>query len=290
MRNKPTAAPTSYADRPTTKPPAWHALVAWDMLFNGLSTGLFLTAALGELAAPAVFEAVTDAAYPVALCFLLLDLLFLVLDLGDPWRFHHMLRVFKPSSPMSLGTWSLAAYSLPLSVIVATELLPSEWTAAAWVRKAAVVAGLLPALASAVYKGVLISTNAQPGWRDARWMGAYLTTSAFALGCAEMLALSVLTGHGDAVTALRPGFELLLALNAVVLALLVGNVRIVLARVYSRRKLWLVGTACVGGTVALPMALVPLGGAPVILAAVLSLLLGSLAARFVIVAMPHAPA
>ena len=45
----------------------------------------------------------------------------LVLDLGDPLRFHHMLRVFKPSSPMSLGTWSLAAYSLPLTLIVAIE-------------------------------------------------------------------------------------------------------------------------------------------------------------------------
>ena len=32
------------------------------------------------------------------------DLLFLVLDLGDPLRFHYMLRVFKPSAPMSLGT------------------------------------------------------------------------------------------------------------------------------------------------------------------------------------------
>ena len=58
---------------------------------------------------------------------LLIDLALLVLDLGDPLRFHHMLRVFKPSSPMSLGTWSLTIYSLPLTVIVATELLPGEW-------------------------------------------------------------------------------------------------------------------------------------------------------------------
>ena len=45
----------------------------------------------------------------------------LVLDLGDPLRFHHMLRVFKPSSPMSLGTWSLTVYSLPLTLIVAMK-------------------------------------------------------------------------------------------------------------------------------------------------------------------------
>jgi hypothetical protein len=58
-----------------------------------------------------------------------------------------------------------------------------------WARKLAVVLGLLPALGSAIYKGVLLSTNAQPGWRDARWLGGYLTNSALLLGCAELLAL-----------------------------------------------------------------------------------------------------
>ncbi len=27
---------------------------------------------------------------------------------------------------------------------------------------------------SAAYKGVLLSTNARPGWKDARWLGGYL--------------------------------------------------------------------------------------------------------------------
>ncbi|MBV8234785.1 MAG: hypothetical protein JO075_03690, partial [Acidimicrobiia bacterium] len=41
-----------YAAGQVTKAPAWHGLVAWDMLFNNLTTGLFLVAVLGELAAP----------------------------------------------------------------------------------------------------------------------------------------------------------------------------------------------------------------------------------------------
>src|SRR4051794_21303098 len=100
------AANPGYTTRPVTKAPHWGGLVAWDMLLNNLATGLFLVAALGELAAPRVFTAVATAAYPLALGLLLLDLLLLVLDLGDPWRFHHMLRVFKPSSPMSFGVWA----------------------------------------------------------------------------------------------------------------------------------------------------------------------------------------
>ena len=49
---------------------------------------------VGELAVPEAFTAVATAAYPIALVFLLVDLLLLVAELGDPLRFHHMLRVF----------------------------------------------------------------------------------------------------------------------------------------------------------------------------------------------------
>src|SRR5207249_6615868 len=135
-------------------------LVVLDVLFNNLATGLFLVSAFGELAAPAAFTAAAARAYPVALALLSADLALLVLDLGDPLRFHHMLRVFKPSSPMSLGTWCLTIYSLPLTVAAALSLLSDAGTME-WARKLAVVLGLVPALGSAVYKGVLLSTNAR---------------------------------------------------------------------------------------------------------------------------------
>src|SRR5215510_3560180 len=138
--------PGGYASRPLTHAPAWHGLVAWDLLFNGITTGLFLTAAITELAAPHVFTPVAGVAYVVALVFLVVDLTSLVFDLGDPLRFHHMLRVLKPGSPMSVGTWCLTLYSLPLTVAAATHLLPSGRTGLEAVRHVAIIAGLLPAL------------------------------------------------------------------------------------------------------------------------------------------------
>src|SRR5499433_1440310 len=191
MRTDAKLQTSTYATEPVTKAPAWHGLVAWDMLFNGLATGLFLVAAISELVAPERFAAVAKAAYPVALLLLLVDLLCLVLDLGDPLRFHHMLRVFKPSAPMSLGTWCLTIFAVPLTVAAAISLVPVQWTTLETIRKIAVLIALLPALGSAVYKGVLLSTNSQPGWKNARWLGGYLTNSAFMLGCAEMLVLSL---------------------------------------------------------------------------------------------------
>src|ERR1700685_1658828 len=148
-----------YADMPVTKVPGWHGIIAWDALLNGMATGLFLAAAVSELAAPAVFMRVAKVAYPVALVLLLVDLGLLVLDLGDPLRFHHMLRVFKPSSPMSLGTWCLTIFSLPLTAAATLSLLAELGWDFEWARLLAVVVGLLPGFGSAAYKGGLVRTK-----------------------------------------------------------------------------------------------------------------------------------
>jgi hypothetical protein len=278
-----------YAAAPITKAPDWHSLVAFDLLLNNLTTGLFLTQALGELAAPEVFRPLAPGAYPIALAFLIADLLCLVLDLGDPLRFHHMLRVFKPTSPMSLGTWSLTIYSLPLTVVAALSLLPGESPALEWTRKIAIILGLLPALGSAAYKGVLLSTNAQPGWRDARWLGGYLTNSALMLGCAELLALSALRGQENATDMLRAALTLLLLLNAVFFLVLLVDLLPAIERIFVPRQLWYLGLVTLGGGMVAPFALLLVGrSTAVLLAAVLLLLLGCLAIRFVIIKIPHA--
>jgi Ni/Fe-hydrogenase subunit HybB-like protein len=274
---------TGYSAGPVTKVPNWHGLVVWDILFNNLTTGLFLVAALSELAAPEVFAPVARIAYPLALIFLVIDLVCLVLDLGDPWRFHHMLRVFKPSSPMSLGTWCLTIYSMPLTVAAALSLIPEDGLALEWTRKFALVLGLLPALGSAIYKGVLLSTNAQPGWRDARWLGGYLTNSALLLGCAQMLALSVMMAQETATATLRTALGVLLVLNLIPLGLLIANLRTELARA---RRVGLLALAV--GTL-IPLGLVCVGSsAPLLLGAVFLLLLGSLVIRFLIIRIPPA--
>ena len=130
---------TGYAGMTVTKVPGWHGMIAVDALLNGMATGLFLTAAIGELAAPAAFTHVAKLAYPIALVLLLIDLGLLVLDLGDPLRFHHMLRKFRPGSPMSFGTWCLTIFSLPLSVAAAFSVLALVGFDFRWPRLIAVV-------------------------------------------------------------------------------------------------------------------------------------------------------
>ena len=276
-----------YENLPVTKVPGWHGIIAWDALLNGMATGLFLAAAVSELAAPAVFIRVAKVAYPVALVLLLVDLGLLVLDLGDPLRFHHMLRVFKPSSPMSLGTWCLTTFSLPLTAAAALSLLAELGWDFEWARLLAVVVGLLPAFGSAAYKGVLLSTNAQPGWKDARWLGGYLTNSALLMGCGELLVISALLGQLQATAILRIAFIVLLVLNVIPLGLLFANLQPAHARLYSREQQWRVGVLIAAGTL-IPLALMLLnGGLLFILVAVICLLSQSWAIRFVYVKIPH---
>ena len=282
------AGESGYANMPVTKVPGWYGTIAWDAFLNGMATGLFMAAAVSELAAPAIFTPVAKVAYPVALVLLLIDLGLLVLDLGDPLRFHHMLRVFKPRSPMSVGTWCLTIFSLPLTAAAGLSLLAEMGMDFEWARILAVVVGLLPAFGSAAYKGVLLSTNAQPGWKDARWMGGYLTNSALLMGCAELLVLAALMGQTQATAILRTGLIVLLVLNVIPLGLLFANLQPTHARLYTRQQQWRVGVLIfVAGTL-IPLGLTLLnGGLLFIFGSVIFLLLESWVVRFVYVKIPH---
>ena len=265
-----------YDDRPSVKAPNWHALVVADILFNNLCTGLFLIAALGDLAAPARFGATARVAYPVALGLLILDIVCLVLDLGDPLRFHHMLRVFKVRSPMSVGTWSLVTLSLGLGLLGGMTILGfgPRWEGA---RRVLAALGLIPALLAAMYKGVLFSTTAQPGWRDARWLGGYLASSAVLLGCASLLLLALVLGEGGPIAALRAATLALLVVNGIGLALVGKDV--------PRLR----GAAVIAGAMGLvaPLALLSWSGPPQLVAAVVLIVAGAVVVRRALVYLPR---
>jgi hypothetical protein len=233
---------------------------------------------------------VAKVAYPVALVLLLVDLVLLVFDLGDPLRFHHMLRVFKPGSPMSIGTWCLTIFSLPLTAAAAFSLLAEIGLDIEWARRIAVVVGLLPGFGAAAYKGVLLSTNAQPGWKDARWMGGYLTNSALLMGCAELLVLSALMGQTQVTAILRTAFIVLLLLNVIPLGLLFANLHPTHARLYTREQQWRVGLLIFAAGTLIPLSMTLLsGGLLFLVCAVIFLLSESWVIRFVYVKIPHTP-
>jgi len=283
------ATSSGYAERPVTKPPNWHALVAWDTTFNGMSTGLFVVASVCELAKPELFTPVVTLAYPAALLLLFADLTCLVLDLGDPLRFHHMLRVFKASSPMSLGVWCITIFSLFATAAALLTLLPiPDGPGLQWARRLVIGIGLVPALLAAIYKGVLFSTTSQPLWKDARWLGGYLTASTLVLGCAEMLLLATLSGYPEAADLLRYALIVLVLLCLLTLALFCWEVRRDLARL-NRAKLFRAGLLSIGLGALLPLCLLCAGSyASLESCTAVLVLLGGFVMRLEIVRAPHA--
>ncbi len=146
----------------------------------------------------------------------------------------------------------------------------------------------MTALGSVGYKEVLFSTSSQPGWKDARWLGAYLVNSALVPGCAELLALSVLGGHVRAAVTLRNTLMFLLVLNVIPGALLFANLRAARAGIDRRwRFRSSLALDFVGGTL-IPLTLLLVGDRTlVMLVAVSLILLGSLAIHYRI-KIPHA--
>ena len=151
------------------------------------------------------------------------------------------------------------------------------------------VFGLVPAFGSVAYKGVLFSTCSQPGWKDARWLGGWMANSALMLGCAELLAVSILTGHAQAAAALRTVAAVLVVLNLIPTGFVFLEIRETLARIYSDQQIYrALLLTFVGGTLVPVVLLLAGDGAPWHLGAVLLIVLGGFAVRSLFLKIPHA--
>jgi Polysulphide reductase, NrfD len=161
----------SYYGRPVLKPPVWEWKIPAYFFTGGLSAGSALLAAGADLTGqPALRRAARLGGFAA----LLASTGLLVADLGRPERFHHMLRVARPTSPMSVGTWLLAAYGPGSGLAAAAELLPPRLRGTLpgrLLRATARPAGLSAAVFApgvAAYTAVLIAQTAVPAWHEAR--------------------------------------------------------------------------------------------------------------------------
>ncbi|MEV1289257.1 NrfD/PsrC family molybdoenzyme membrane anchor subunit [Micromonospora sp. NPDC049679] len=164
---------SSYYGRPILKAPVWKHDIPAYLFTGGLAAGTSLIAAGADLTGR---PALRRAARVTSLAALGASTYFLINDLGRPERFHHMLRVAKLTSPMSVGTWILAMLGPAAGVAAVSEvgpLLPSRGLLG-FARRIApptgrvaglAAAALAPALAT--YTGVLLADTAVPSWHDA---------------------------------------------------------------------------------------------------------------------------
>ena len=88
---------------------------------------------------------------------------FLIHDLGRPERFLHMLRVFKPTSPLSVGSYILSPFSAAAGATAAVELLGWFPRLQAVRRRGRRRCSAAP---MTTYTAVLLSNTAVPSWHE----------------------------------------------------------------------------------------------------------------------------
>lgn len=165
----PRAEFSSYYGRPIVKRPVWKRRDIGGYLFTGgLAAGSSLVAAGADLTDRPALRRVGRL---TALAATAASGAALVHDLGVPSRFHHMLRVAKPTSPMSVGSWLLSAFAAPMGLAAVSEMpavVPRPLRDA--VDRLARPSGLAAAALApgvATYTAVLLSDTAVPAWHAA---------------------------------------------------------------------------------------------------------------------------
>jgi formate-dependent nitrite reductase membrane component NrfD len=173
-------------DRPIIKPPVWTWEIPVYFHVGGLAGA---SAGLARLAEARGNETLGRRAALVAGAGAVACPALLISDLGRPERFLHMLRLFKVTSPMSVGSWTLAAFG----TAAGAGLLPRARVA----RTAAALLGL--PLSS--YTAALVANTAVPAWHEARRILPFVFVGGAAASAGA--ALTALTPVVDAAPARR---------------------------------------------------------------------------------------
>ncbi|TJY71367.1 nitrite reductase [Arthrobacter sp. CAU 1506] len=192
----PEAEFTSYYGRPVVKPPPWGDPISAYLFLGGVAGGSALLGLGGQLTGRPELCRNSRLA---ALASVGIGAAALVADLGRPERFLNMLRTIKPTSPMSLGSWILTAFSAGVGISAASEIdrMTGSRLPLGPLRKvlrtiegpAGVEAALFATPLSA-YTAVLLSDTANPTWNAAREDLPFVFVSSASLAAAGLAMIT----------------------------------------------------------------------------------------------------
>lgn len=190
----------------------WPLLIDLYFFLGGLAGGAFVIATVANLLDSQRYREVVRVGYYLAFLAILPGPVFLIVDLGMPSRFLHMLMVSKPDltigmsaitvgpfhikpfSPMSMGSWALNGFALlAFLAALATFLEDAKRSDLSGLKRWVGIIGSLFGLFVAAYPGVLLGATARPLFISAHWLGAlFLAVGASTGGAGIALILSLL--------------------------------------------------------------------------------------------------
>jgi formate-dependent nitrite reductase membrane component NrfD len=187
-------------------PPGWTWFILFYFFFAGLSGGSYVIASLLRLRGEPPDEPAARLGYYVSFAALIPCPVMLILDLGTPLRFWHMLwnttpgaagLNFKWWSPMSVGAWALLVFGAFATASFVDCLVRDGRLRWPWVSRLlgggfgrlVTVVGTILGLFVAGYTGVLLSVSNQPVWSDTWTLGGLFLASGLSGSAALLLFL-----------------------------------------------------------------------------------------------------
>jgi formate-dependent nitrite reductase membrane component NrfD len=193
---------------PWVADPAWHSLIVWYFFLGGIAAGAYAMAALADLFGDAEDRRGVRVAYYLAFPLVCVCGILLIVDLGRPERFWHMMiksntswPMFKWWSPMSAGSWALSAFGMFSFASFVGVLAEDGWPGlkrfsplaaqlrTGWTGRLFALGASLAAFFVGSYTGVLLQASNQPIWSNTTWMGALFLASSASTGIAVMVIL-----------------------------------------------------------------------------------------------------
>ena len=207
----PVASPeTGYYGQPLLKEPQWTPLVPLYFFVGGASGSLGVNGSLADLLG-AEKELARKARW-MAFGGSGISAILLIADLGRPSRFLNMLRVFKPQSPMSMGSWILAGFSTSAAISSLADVLAAAYedrAAIAFLRGIGRIGSVAFGMPFHNYPGVLLAASVIPVWNNR----IHSLPREFGMsGLQSAISLLELTGQTDsaalnAIGLVSAGFE-----------------------------------------------------------------------------------
>jgi formate-dependent nitrite reductase membrane component NrfD len=177
----------TYYDRPVLKEPVWIWAVPMYFFVGGAAGAAAVLGAGAQITGDEDLRDLVVRCRRIAAAGDAIGTGLLIYDLGRPERFLNMLRVFRPSSPMSVGSWVLAV-SAPLSA-TSVRLAKADGAMRALGDLAGLGAGVT-GMPLAGYTAVLLSNTAVPLWQAIRRSLPLLFTASGMASAASLLELT----------------------------------------------------------------------------------------------------
>ena len=186
------------SDRPIIKPPVWTWEIPVYFYVGGLAGA---SAGVSRLAEATGNDALAGRAAVVAAAGAVASPALLISDLGRPARFLHMLRMFKVTSPMSVGSWTLAAFGTAAGAGLLDRLAGGRLPGGRAARTAAGILGL--PLSS--YTAALVTNTAVPVWHESRRILPFVFTAGAAASSGALLTALTPAEHAAPARRLAAG-------------------------------------------------------------------------------------